>query len=64
MYMHDRLSSRFVTEVIPGIPAFAAATAATASPLVRQTDVLTVLPGRCPKPNWHGGWPTPTVPSS
>lgn len=50
MYMHDRLSSRFPTEVVPGVPAFAAATAATASPLVRQTDVLTVLPGTLPEP--------------
>jgi precorrin-2 C20-methyltransferase / precorrin-3B C17-methyltransferase len=49
MYMHDRLSTRFATEVIPGIPAFAAATAAVASPLVRQTDVLTVLPGTLPE---------------
>ena len=49
MYMHDRLSTRFVTEVIPGIPAFTAATAAVASPLVRQTDVLTVLPGTLPE---------------
>jgi precorrin-2 C20-methyltransferase/precorrin-3B C17-methyltransferase len=49
MYMHDRLSTRFATEVIPGIPAFAAATAITASPLVRQTDVLTVLPGTLPE---------------
>jgi precorrin-2 C20-methyltransferase/precorrin-3B C17-methyltransferase len=49
MYMHDRLSTRFATEVIPGIPAFTAATAATASPLVRQTDVLTVLPGTLPE---------------
>jgi precorrin-2 C20-methyltransferase/precorrin-3B C17-methyltransferase len=49
MYMHDRLSTRFFTEVIPGIPAFAAATAAVASPLVRQTDVLTVLPGTLPE---------------
>jgi precorrin-2 C20-methyltransferase/precorrin-3B C17-methyltransferase len=49
MYMHDRLSARFLTEVIPGIPAFAAATAAVASPLVRQTDVLTVLPGTLPE---------------
>jgi precorrin-2 C20-methyltransferase / precorrin-3B C17-methyltransferase len=49
MYMHDRLSPRFATEVIPGIPAFTAATAATASPLVRQTDVLTVLPGTLPE---------------
>jgi precorrin-2 C20-methyltransferase/precorrin-3B C17-methyltransferase len=49
MYMHDRLSTRFVTEVVPGIPAFTAATAAVASPLVRQTDVLTVLPGTLPE---------------
>ena len=50
MYMHDRLSTRFPTEVIPGLPAFLAATATTASPLVRQTDVLTVLPGTLPEP--------------
>ena len=30
--------------------AFTAATAAVASPLVRQTDVLTVLPGTLPEP--------------
>jgi precorrin-2 C20-methyltransferase/precorrin-3B C17-methyltransferase len=50
MYMHDRLAERFPTEVVPGVPAFAAATAAIASPLVRQTDVLTVLPGTMPEP--------------
>lgn len=50
MYMHDRLAERFPTEIVPGVPAFAAATAATASPLVRQTDVLTVLPGTMPEP--------------
>jgi len=50
MYMHDRLSPLFPTEVVPGVPAFAAATAAVASPLVRQTDVLTVLPGTLPEP--------------
>jgi precorrin-2 C20-methyltransferase/precorrin-3B C17-methyltransferase len=49
MYMHDRLSARFRTEIIPGITAFTAATAAVASPLVRQTDVLTVLPGTLPE---------------
>ncbi|MGB3482993.1 MAG: precorrin-2 C(20)-methyltransferase [Mycobacterium sp.] len=49
MYMHDRLSPDYPTEVVPGIPAFVAATAATASPLVRQTDVLTVLPGTLPE---------------
>ena len=50
MYMHDRLSPLFPTEIVPGIPAFAAATAAAATPLVRQTDVLTVLPGTLPEP--------------
>lgn len=49
MYMHDRLSEHFPTEVVPGVPAFAAATAAVASPLVRQTDVLTILPGTLPE---------------
>jgi len=50
MYMHDRLAERFETEVVPGVPAFAAATAAAAEPLVRQTDVLTILPGTLPEP--------------
>nr|MCW2728434.1 ATP-binding protein [Aeromicrobium sp.] len=50
MYMHDRLADRFQTEVVPGVPAFAAATAAAASPLVRLTDVLTILPGTLPEP--------------
>jgi len=50
MYMHDRLAQHFETEIVPGIPAFAAATATAATPLVRQTDVLTVLPGTLPEP--------------
>ncbi len=50
MYLHDRLSGDFETEVVAGVPAFAAATATTALPLVRQTDVLTVLPGTLPEP--------------
>lgn len=50
MYMHDRLADRFPTEIVPGVPAFLAATAVTATPLVRQTDVLTVLPGTLPEP--------------
>lgn len=50
MYMHDRLSDRYRTEIVPGVPAFAAATAAAASPLARQTDVITVLPGTMPEP--------------
>ncbi|GAB2479376.1 precorrin-2 C(20)-methyltransferase [Luteococcus sediminum] len=50
MYMHDRLAEHFETEVVPGVPAFLAATATTANPLVRQTDVLTVLPGTLDEP--------------
>ncbi|KQW53795.1 ATP-binding protein [Nocardioides sp. Root1257] len=50
MYMHDALSERFETGIVPGVPAFAAATAVAASPLARQTDVLTVLPGTLPEP--------------
>ncbi|CUR57003.1 Cobalamin biosynthesis protein cobIJ (Includes: Precorrin-2 C(20)-methyltransferase; Precorrin-3B C17-methyltransferase) [metagenome] len=50
MYMHDRLADRFTTEIVPGVPAFAAATATIAAPLVRQTDVLTILPGTLPEP--------------
>jgi precorrin-2 C20-methyltransferase/precorrin-3B C17-methyltransferase len=50
MYLLDRLRDRFGTEVVPGVPAYAAATAGLALPLVRQTDVLTVLPGTLPEP--------------
>jgi precorrin-2 C20-methyltransferase/precorrin-3B C17-methyltransferase len=53
MYLHDRFKDLYATSVVPGVPAFAAATAATAGlsgPLVRQNDVLTVLPGTLPEP--------------
>ncbi|MFC5730514.1 MULTISPECIES: precorrin-3B C(17)-methyltransferase [Nocardioides] len=50
MYLLDRFRGRFETEVVPGVPAFAAATAALAVPLVRQADVLTVLSGTLPEP--------------
>ncbi|KAA1416790.1 precorrin-3B C(17)-methyltransferase [Nocardioides humilatus] len=50
MYLVDRLRDRFETEVVPGVPAYVAATAGLALPLVRQTDVLTVLPGTLPEP--------------
>lgn len=50
MYMHDRLFERYSTEIVPGVPAFVAATAAVARPLARQDDVLTVLAGTMPEP--------------
>ncbi len=49
MYLLDRFRDRFPVDVVPGIPAFAAATATVPAPLVRQTDVLTVLPGTLPE---------------
>lgn len=49
MYLHDRFKDTYVTSVVPGISAFAAATAAISAPLVRQNDVLTVLPGTLPE---------------
>ena len=50
MYLHDRFKGSYETSVVPGVPAFAAATAAVSAPLVRQNDVLTVLPGTMPEP--------------
>ncbi|MFT4299795.1 MAG: precorrin-3B C(17)-methyltransferase [Aeromicrobium sp.] len=50
MYLHDRFKDTYTTTVIPGVPAFSAATAAISTPLVRQNDVLTVLPGTLPEP--------------
>ena len=50
MYLHDRFKPVYATAVVPGVPAFAAASAVVAEPLVRQSDVLTVLPGTLPEP--------------
>ena len=50
MYLHDRLSERYETAIVAGVPAFAAATATAGTPLVRHTDVLTVLPGTLDEP--------------
>lgn len=50
MYLHDRLADRFPAEVVPGVPALAAATTAIGTGLARHEDVLTVLPGTLPVP--------------
>ncbi len=50
MYLLDRFTGRYRTSVVPGVPAFAAATAAIPAPLVRQADVLAILPGTLPEP--------------
>lgn len=50
MYMHDRISPRHRVEIVPGVTSMAGATASAALPLMRQADVLTVLPGTLPEP--------------
>ncbi len=48
MYVHDALREDFPTEVVPGITAMAAASAAVGTGLCRHEDTLTVLPGTLP----------------
>jgi precorrin-2 C20-methyltransferase/precorrin-3B C17-methyltransferase len=48
MYIHDRLSHTYTTEVIPGVTSPSAAAAATGTPLARRDEVLTILPGTLP----------------
>ena len=49
-YLHDRLAHRYPSEVVPGVTAVSASTAASATPVSRHEDVLTVLPGTLPVP--------------
>jgi precorrin-2 C20-methyltransferase / precorrin-3B C17-methyltransferase len=50
MYLHDRLSSRFPSEIVPGVTSLTAAATALRAPLARHEDILTVLPGTLPVP--------------
>jgi precorrin-2 C20-methyltransferase/precorrin-3B C17-methyltransferase len=50
MYLHDRLSPRFPSEIVPGVNSLTAAATALRTPLARHEDVLTVLPGTLPVP--------------
>jgi len=45
MYIHNRLSARYRTEVIPGVPSILAGSAVLGTPLVCLDEVLTVLSG-------------------
>jgi precorrin-2/cobalt-factor-2 C20-methyltransferase len=45
MYLHNRLSSRFPTEVVPGVPSILAGSAVLGTPLVCLDEVLSVLSG-------------------
>ena len=50
MYLHDRLSPHFPSEIVPGVTSLTAAATALRRPLARHEDVLTVLPGTLPVP--------------
>jgi precorrin-2 C20-methyltransferase / precorrin-3B C17-methyltransferase len=50
MYLHDRLSPRFPSEIVPGVTSLTAAATALRTPLARHEDILTVLPGTLPIP--------------
>src|SRR4029453_18128776 len=41
MYLHDRLSSRFPSEIVPGVTSLTAAATALRTPLARHEDILT-----------------------
>ncbi len=45
MYIHDRLSTQFPTEVVPGVTSLTAAATRLGRPLAARDDVLKVLPG-------------------
>ncbi len=45
MYLHDRLSSRYETEVVPGVCSMLAGAAVLGAPLVYRNQSLTVLSG-------------------
>ena len=50
MYLHDRLSPRFPSEIVPGVTSLTAAATALKTPLARHEDILAVLPGTLPVP--------------
>jgi precorrin-2 C20-methyltransferase/precorrin-3B C17-methyltransferase len=50
MYLHDRLSPRYPSDIVPGVTSLTAAATALTTPLARHEDVLTVLPGTLPIP--------------
>lgn len=45
MYLFERLSGRFATEIVPGVSSMMAAAAALGRPLAARNDVLSVVPG-------------------
>ncbi len=45
MYVFQRLSGTFETEIVPGVSSIMAASAALQRPLAARNDVLTIIPG-------------------
>lgn len=45
MYLFERLSGRFATEIVPGVSSMMASAAALGRPLAARNDVLSVVPG-------------------
>jgi precorrin-2/cobalt-factor-2 C20-methyltransferase len=45
MYLFERLSGRYETEVVPGVSSMMAAAAALGRPLAARNDVLSIVPG-------------------
>jgi precorrin-2/cobalt-factor-2 C20-methyltransferase len=48
MYVFERLSGRYRTEIVPGVSSIMAAASAAGRPLAARNDILTVLPGPLP----------------
>ncbi|MCX7619282.1 MAG: precorrin-2 C(20)-methyltransferase [Acidimicrobiales bacterium] len=48
MHLHVRLAGRYPTEVVPGVTAFSAASAAAGMPVATSEERFTVLPGILP----------------
>ncbi|SEW38439.1 precorrin-2/cobalt-factor-2 C20-methyltransferase [Cognatiyoonia koreensis] len=49
MYLHARLSERFVCEVVPGVTSVTACAARAAMPLAARNERVTILPGPLPE---------------
>ncbi len=45
MYLFERLSGRYETEIVPGVSSMMAAAAALGRPLAARNDVLSIVPG-------------------
>lgn len=50
MYLFERLSERFNTEIIPGVSSPMACAAVLKTPLVSRNEILTILPGPLEEP--------------